>query len=119
MSSCPSPSSRDNRLRSYHGPVGAASPVRAGEYRRPRSSTTVAFLMRGSDLLPDSRERIDERRVDRGNTGAVGGIVAGSEGANAPAVHAGTGSGISRSVSGWAAWGGAAQDGLDARRGGG
>src|SRR4051795_6055004 len=82
-------------------------------------NTTVAFLMRGSDLLPDSRERIDERRVDRGNTGAVGGIVAGSEGANAPAVHAGTGSGIGRSVSGWAAWGGAAQDGLDARRGGG
>src|SRR3954449_7992710 len=86
---------------------------------RSGPSTTVAFLMRGSDLLPDSRERIDERRVDRGNTGAVGGIVEVMDVANGPAVHAGTGSGIGRSVSGWAAWGGAAQDGLDARRGGG
>src|SRR3954463_16486165 len=82
-------------------------------------STTVAFLRRGSDLLPDGRERMDERRVDRGNVGAVGRIVAGGEGADAPVVHAGTGGGLGGSVSGWAAWGGAAQDGLDARRGGG
>jgi hypothetical protein len=27
-------------------------------------STTVAFWMRGSDLLPDGRERMDERCVD-------------------------------------------------------
>src|SRR3954469_10097649 len=62
---------------------------------------------------------MDERRVDRGNVGAVGRIVAGGEGADAPVVHAGTGGGLGGAVSGWAAWGGAAPDGLDARRGGG
>src|SRR3954452_6702549 len=82
-------------------------------------STTVAFLTRGSDLLPGGWERMDERRVDRGDRGALGRIVAGGEGADAPVVHAGTGGGLGGSVSGWAAWGGAAQDGLDARRGGG
>ena len=50
--------------------------------------------MRGSDLLLDSRERRDERRVDRGNIGAVGRIVAGGKGAHAPVVHAGTGGGL-------------------------
>jgi len=29
-----------------------------------RASTTVAFLMEGSDLLPGGWERVDERRVD-------------------------------------------------------
>src|SRR3954463_1133957 len=83
------------------------------------SSTTVAFLARGSDLLPDGWERMDERCIDRGNVGAVGRIVAGGKGADAPLVHAGTGSGIGGSVSGWAAGAGAAQDRLDAGRGGG
>src|SRR4051812_40179095 len=64
-----------------------------------RSNTTVAFWMRGTDLLPDGRERMDERCVDRGNIGAVGRIVAGGKGADAPVVHAGTGSSIGRSVS--------------------
>src|SRR3954453_4371759 len=82
-------------------------------------STTVAFWMRGSDLLPDGRERMDERGVDRGNIGAVGRIVAGGKGADAPVVHAGAGSGIGGSVSGWAAGAGAAQDRLDAGRGSG
>src|SRR4051812_8137810 len=82
----------------------------AGGERQTQRSTTVAFLARGSDLLPDGWERMDERRVDRGNLGAVGGIVAGSEGADAPVVHAGTGSGLGGSVSGWAAGAGAAQD---------
>src|SRR4051812_43936129 len=82
------------------------------------STTTVAFLARGSDLLPDGWERMDERRVNRGNIGAVGRIVAGGKGADAPLVHAGTGSGIGGSVSGWAAGAGAAQDRLDAGRGG-
>src|SRR3954452_13930781 len=84
-----------------------------------RSNTTVAFLARGSDLLPDGWERMDERRVNQGNIGAVGRIVAGGKGADAPLVHAGTGSGIGGSVSGWAAGAGAAQDRLDAGRGGG
>src|SRR4051794_41939061 len=83
-----------------------------------RSSTTVAFWMRGSDLLPDGRERMDERRVDRGNIGAVGRIVTGGEGADAPTVHAGTGGGLGGGVFWWGAGGGAAQDGLDARRSG-
>src|SRR5215212_7754687 len=87
-------------------------------YLQTRRSTTVAILTRGSDLLPDGRERMDERGVDRGHIGAVGGIVAGGEGADAPLVHAGTGSGIGRSVSGWAAWRGATQDRLDEGRGG-
>src|SRR4051812_21472358 len=46
-----------------------------------QNNTTVAILTRSSDLLPDGWERMDERRVDRGNIGAVGGIVAGGEGA--------------------------------------
>jgi hypothetical protein len=61
--------------------------------------TTVALWMRGSDLLPDGWERMDERRVDRGNIGAVGGIAAGGEGADAAVVHAGPGGGVGRSVS--------------------
>src|SRR4051794_29241403 len=64
-----------------------------------RPSTTVAFLTRGSDLLPDGWERMDERRVDRGNIGAVGRVVAGGEGADAPVVYAGTGGGLGGSVS--------------------
>src|SRR4051794_37853988 len=64
-----------------------------------RPTTTVAFWMRGSDFLADGRERMDERRVDRGNIGAVGRIVAGGEGADAPVVHAGTGSGLGGCVS--------------------
>src|SRR3954469_22642215 len=84
-----------------------------------RLSTTVAILMRRSDLFPDGRERMDERGIDRGDTGAVGGIAAGGKGADAPVVHAGAGSGIGGCVSGWAAGAGAAQDRLDAGRGGG
>src|SRR3954449_13176696 len=82
-------------------------------------STTVAFLMRRSDLFPGSWERMDERGIDRGDTGALGRIVAGGKGADAPVVHAGAGSGIGGSVSGWAAGAGAAQDRLDAGRGSG
>src|SRR4051794_41845821 len=69
-------------------------------------NTTVAFWMRGSDLLPDSRERMDERRVDRGNIGAVGRIVAGGKGAHAPVIHAGTGGGLGGAVFFWGGWGG-------------
>src|SRR4051794_37250922 len=101
------------------GGDGPATTEKKGRLRALAPSTTVAFWMRGSDLLPDGRERMDERRVDRGNIGAVGRIVTGGEGADAPTVHAGTGGGLGGCVSGWAAWGGAAQDGLDARRGGG
>src|SRR3954469_22059621 len=49
--------------------------------------------MRRSALFPDGRERMDERGIDRGDTGAVGGIAAGGKGADAPVVHAGAGSG--------------------------
>src|SRR3954447_21851986 len=62
-------------------------------------STTVAIFMRRSDLSRGGRERMDERRVDRGNIGAVGRIVAGGEGGDALLVHTGTGSGIGGSVS--------------------
>src|SRR4051812_50029294 len=81
-------------------------------------STTVAFLTRSSDLLPDGRERMDERRVDRGNIGAVGRVVAGGEGADAPVVYAGTGGGLGGAVFFWGAWGGGAQDGLGVGRSG-
>src|SRR3954447_19229393 len=64
-----------------------------------RPSTTVAMLMRRSDLFPGCWERMDERRIDRGDTGGVGRIAAGGKGADAPVVHAGAGGGISGSVS--------------------
>ena len=62
-------------------------------------STTVAFLMRRSDLFPGGWERMDERRINRGDTGALGRVAAGGKGANAPVVHAGAGGGIGGSVS--------------------
>src|SRR3954447_16395607 len=64
-----------------------------------RSNTTVAFWMRGSDLLPGGWERMDERRINRGDTGAVGRVAAGGKGADAPVVDAGAGGGIGGSVS--------------------
>src|ERR1044071_2980485 len=73
---------------------------------KPRTTTTVAVLTRGSDLLPDGRERTDERRVSRGYIGALGRIVAGGEGADAPVVHAGPGSGIGGGCSFSGVWGG-------------
>src|SRR3954454_9846589 len=84
------------------GPLRALQDLRMVDLvdrRINRSTTTVALLIKGSDLLPDSRERMDERRVDRGSIGTVGGIVAGGEGADTPVVHAGPGSGIGGSVS--------------------
>src|SRR4051812_49524644 len=74
--------------------------------------------MRGSDLLLDSRERMDERRVDRGNIGAVGRIVAGGKGADAPVVHAGPGSGLGGAVFFWGALGGGGRDRLGGGRSG-
>ena len=58
------------RLRAHKAPLAAMLFTLSREGR----STTVVFLTRGSDLLPDGRERMDERRVDRGNIGAVGRI---------------------------------------------
>src|SRR3954469_11156709 len=107
-------------------PIGVPVPCRltgglriSGGSPPESSNTTVAFLMRRSDLFPGSWERMDERGIDRGDTGALGRIVAGGKGADAPVVHAGAGSGIGGSVSGWAAGAGAAQDRLDAGRGSG
>src|SRR3954465_5626266 len=62
-------------------------------------NTTVAFLRRSCDLLPGGRERMDERCIDRGDAGALGGIAAGGEGADAAVVHAGTGGGLGGPVS--------------------
>src|SRR4051794_36333179 len=102
---------RARQVLAGHRPAGHAvrSPGRSGQAalaHRTRlpgaetgTNTTVAFLRRGSDLLSDGRERMDERRVDRGNIGAVGRIVAGGEGADAPVVHAGPGGGLGGSVS--------------------
>ena len=72
----------------------------AGAVRElPAPSTTVAFLVRCSDLFPGGWERMDERRINRGDTGALGRVAAGGKGANAPVVHAGAGGGIGGSVS--------------------
>src|SRR3954453_17403957 len=96
-----------------------ATVVRRSSCSSNSASTTVAFLARGSDLLPDGWERMDERRINRGNAGAVGGIAAGGEGADAPLVHAGTGGGLGGGVFLLLSGGGAAQDGLDAGGSGG
>src|SRR5689334_17224783 len=77
-------------------------PHAAGERPEPiahRSSTTVAVLMRPSDLLPGGWERQDEWCIDRGDAGALGGIAAGGEGADAAVVHAGTGGKVGWPVS--------------------
>src|SRR5919199_5009117 len=65
---------------------------RASASQRPRPSTTVAFLIWSSDLLPDYREGGDERCIGRGDAGALGGVAAGGKGTDAAPVHAGTGS---------------------------
>jgi transposase InsO family protein len=49
--------------------------------------------------FPGGWERLDERRINRGDAGALGVVAAGGKGADAPAVHAGTGGSIGRSVS--------------------
>src|SRR4051812_50221815 len=100
----------------FREPPGGRVPFGAGigtqrHSAAPRSSTTVAFLMRCCELLPDGWERMDERRVDRGNIGAVGRIVAGGEGADAPVVHTGPGGGLGGAVFFLGAWGGAGRDG--------
>src|SRR4051812_10236696 len=64
-----------------------------------RPSTTVAFLIQSSEVLPGDREGMDERCIDRGDAGALGGIAAGGEGAHVPVVPAGPGGGVGRSVS--------------------
>src|SRR4051794_2793864 len=74
-------------------PIGSSNQALTG------LRTTVAFPTLSSDLLPDGWERMDERRIDRGDAGALGGIAAGGEGADAPVVHTGAGGGLGGSVS--------------------
>src|SRR4051812_22334479 len=96
-----------------HGPN---LPVLEWGKRLRCSNTTFAFLMRRSDLFPGGWERMDERCIDRGDTGALGGIAAGGKGADAPVVQVGAGFAQERVAASaglfffwvpfWAAWGG-------------
>src|SRR3954454_15492744 len=100
----------------------ATAPPRPSTTTRASGSKSLALQLRLATisglLRRHGSEVTDGGRRDRGCAGAVGLLAAGGEAADPAAVHAGAGRGLGRAVPGRPAGARAAQDRVDAGRGG-